>query len=162
MPVKAPLRNYQQMVRVVKDSGVGNSYQLANSYGEGPRAEYTDLRLRTLDELGMPSNSLRVPPPTVTGGELSKRASTINYHDLNPSSRNFFNGVGTAIVSRNDTQAGTKSRTELNTHSFNKKIEPIINLSSFITDDKKSEHGGATSNSKNEATVSSFSSFNSK
>ena len=137
--VRPPLRNYRQMVRVVKKEGT--SYKLANAYGVTAPATPTDLRIRTLDELGVSSETIRRPAQTVTGGEFDKRTETIHYHDLNVRSRSFFNGVSPPIVSRNDSMPGTKERTDLGVHSFSKKIEPLINLPPMDAPLSKQEDG---------------------
>lgn len=154
--VQAPLRNYQQMVRVVKDNGSKDQYQLANAYGAGAPASHTDLRLRTLDEMGLPGATSRRPAPEVKGGNLSRRASTSYYHELNSRSRSYFNGVSPPIVSRTDSMAGTKERTELGVHSFSKKIEPLISLSAFTP--PKTEHKPSAEKSQKNG----FSAFSSK
>ena len=131
MSYKAPLRNYQQMVRVVKKDANQNSYNLASAFGDQPPSDSTDKRMRSLDEMGIPSSSLRRPAPEVHGGNFSTRISTIFYHSLNGRSQGYFNGHPPDVHSRTDTLAGTKERTELSTHSFSKKIEPTIQLSPF-------------------------------
>lgn len=145
--VRPPLRHYRQMVRVVKDEG--QSYKLANAYGVGVAANSTDLRMRTLDEMGMPSESPRRPAPNATGGEFDKRVQTIHYHDLNARSRSFFNGVSPPIISRNDSLPGTKERTDLGVHSFSKKIEPLINLSPMETPVNTQENDKTQNKTKN-------------
>ncbi|WP_432453220.1 MULTISPECIES: hypothetical protein [unclassified Agarivorans] len=127
--IAAPLRDYQQLVRIVRDKGVNDHYQLANAYGLGSKVSHTELRMRTLEELGEPSSSPRRPAPTVSGGEFSKRDTTIMYHQLNPQTRGYFSGVSPNIVSRNDSIPGTKLRTGLGSHSFSNKIEPSLSLS---------------------------------
>ncbi len=132
-----PLRNYQQMIRIVQEDGStdknkgSTSYKLANAYGE-TEAPVRDLplRLRTLDELGLPSTSIRRPGPVDTGGDIPLRASTSQFHQLNSLNQTFFNGLGGPQVhSRKETQPGTKVRSDLGSHSISKKILPTANLS---------------------------------
>ncbi|WP_018693806.1 hypothetical protein [Algicola sagamiensis] len=120
---RAPLRNYQQMVRVVRNDGSGEQYHLASAYGDGPRAESTDLRLRTLDEMNLPSTSPRRPAPTVSGGDFSTRTSTVHYHELNAHGRGYFDGSAPQITTRTENMPGTKFRTDLGQDQVGKKIQ---------------------------------------
>ncbi|WP_026971592.1 hypothetical protein [Aliagarivorans marinus] len=164
MPVHVPppQRGYRQLVRVVKDKSATSHYQLANAYGEGPRVAHTDLRMRTLEELGLPSVSPRRPAPTVSGGNFSRRDSTIMFHQLNPQTRGYFSGVSPLVVSRSDTSPGTKMRTGVGVDSFSTKIEASIGSSMGIT----TSHGGPNSQDKDKQNGSQpnhatgFSAFN--
>jgi hypothetical protein len=149
--VNPPLRNYQQMVRVVK--GTNSSYQLANAYGDNETVEPTDKRMRTLDEMGLPSESIRRPAATISGGEFDTRTQTAHFHELNHNSQHYFSGVSPPIISRNDNMPGTKERTSLGAHSFVKKIEPTINLSPMqahakIPNSKESKKKNKSTSSK--------------
>jgi len=136
-----PLRNYQQMVRVVQQHPQGNhsakpvtDFSLANAFGsDEPKGidtlfssgglSPTDLQLRTLDSMNLPSSSLRRSGNTGSGGLLPTRAGSTLFHDLNPSTQNYINGMnGGQTMSRRDAQPGTKFRTELDPNASSKKI----------------------------------------
>ena len=147
---KSPLRNFQQMVRIVRNKGMLNHYQLANAFGASApsnrpvssQVSQTNRRMRTLDEMNIPSASLRRPAHEFPGGEFSPRTSTIHYHALNATSRAYFNGTSPQVHSRADSMPGTKMRTELGRDSFSSKIEPLIQLTPFNppTSDSQQKH----------------------
>ena len=133
-----PLRNNQQMVRVVKESGANaaitsHTYKLGNAFGEGKDSVNaslfseqvlpTEQRLRTLEVMALPSGSLRRPGADHSGGILPIRATSSHYHQLNTSTRSYFNGLGdNQIQSRQELASGTKLRTQLTPWSDNKHV----------------------------------------
>ncbi|WDE08065.1 hypothetical protein SG34_014890 [Thalassomonas viridans] len=132
------LRNYQQMVRIVRDKGnSATSFKLGNAYGDNPGAKNdvfarngvtpTELQIRTLNEMNLPSTSLRRPEKPAVDGFLATRAGSTLYHKLNDTSQDYFNGLGSGLdyiqaVGRSDAKPGTKLRTELGKGAVNKKV----------------------------------------
>lgn len=132
------LRNYQQMVRIVRDKGnSATSFQLGNAYGDNHTGKNdifarngvtpTELQIRTLNEMNLPSTSLRRPEKPAQDGFLPVRSSSSLYHQLNSTSQDYFNGLGTGLeytqaVGRSDAKPGTKLRTELGKGAVNKTI----------------------------------------
>lgn len=109
-----PRRNYQQMVRVVRD---GDSkpvpYQLAKAYGE-PASNPTETRERSLDEIGINSRTSRQPEAPGNDGYLPTRESTTLYHELSPEQQQYFDGTTpNPAPTRQDGWPGTKSRAYL-------------------------------------------------
>ncbi len=144
--VDPPLRNYQQMMRVVQDkadSGKnhGNGYSMASAFGKTDQpVRGLDLRLRTLEESGFNAVSPRRPGPVDKGGEFDARTSSIYYHQLNDNTQSFFSGVGGPLVqSRNDLLPGTKQRTSFGEHSYTKKVEPTVTMEPMQTPQKKTD-----------------------
>ncbi|SHE43866.1 hypothetical protein SAMN02745781_00318 [Vibrio gazogenes DSM 21264] len=132
-----PLRNDQQMVRVVKDGGANHpmtshTYQLGTAFGEylenhhlhassAPPA--TEQRLRTLEVMALPSGSLRKPGAEHHGGILPTRTESAHFHQLNPSTQQYFNGRGgEQVQNRQALAAGTKLRTQLAPSATNKHL----------------------------------------
>ncbi|MFT4927210.1 MAG: hypothetical protein ACI8WB_003316 [Phenylobacterium sp.] len=124
MNYQPPQRDYLQMVRVIRDkANSAISFKLGNAYGANPHVSPTDLRIRTLNEMNLPSTSIRRPEPPAVDGFLPTRASSTLFHELNDSTQDYLNGQGgVQAVKRNDGQPGTKLRTELNKDAFSKKI----------------------------------------
>lgn len=139
------LRKYQQMARIVQtDTRSATSYKMGNSYGEttSPDNEHgssdssdyfsvlfahagvspTELQIRTLNEMNLPSTSLRRPEAPALNGYLPTRTSSILYHELNSASQHYLNGQGGNPVNRKDTSPGTKQRTGLGKGAFTQKI----------------------------------------
>ena len=132
------LRNYHQMVRIVRDKGnSATSFKLGNAYGDNHAASKdifarggvtpTELQIRTLNEMNLPSTSLRRPEKPAVDGFLPTRAGSSLYHKLNSSSQDYFNGLGSGLdyiqaVGRSDAKPGTKLRTELGKQAINKKV----------------------------------------
>lgn len=136
-----PLRNYNQIVRVVRDDTTGDhlakhavDFKLGNAFGEHQSNGFdslfsnggispTELQMRTLDSMNLPSSSLRRPGNTKSGGLLPTRAGSLLFHDLNPSTRDYINGMnGGQTMNRLDAQPGTKLRTQLDPSASNKRI----------------------------------------
>jgi hypothetical protein len=129
MNYKALQRNYRQMIRIIRDkANSATSYKMGNAFGSSGMfgnsgVSPTDLQLRTLEEMNLPSTSLRRPGPTAEGGDLSTRVSSANYHELNDSTQHYLNGQGGAHAhGRSDGTPGTKLRTELSKDAPNKFI----------------------------------------
>lgn len=118
MKTPMPLRNYQQMLRVIRDNDdmaqrSGNTYQLGTAYS-GPVINPADTRLRSLDELGLNFRSSRQPEPKGLDRFLPRRASTSHFHQLNPGLQRYFTGTSAeAAPTRRDGWAGTKARAYL-------------------------------------------------
>ena len=135
MNYKPPLRNSAQMVRVVRDqANSATSYQLGNAYGDNTSDPFaytigpTQLQLRTLEAMGLPSTSIRRPGPSPEGGILSTRASSTLYHDLNNETRQYISGSGgPQALRRQDGQPGTKLRSQLGHDAFSKSIYSMPN-----------------------------------
>lgn len=140
-----PLRNYRQMVRVVKDDADDShmdahlakqavNFKLGNAFGDHEPDEFdamfsnggvspTELKIRTLDSMNLPSSSLRRPGITGSGGILPTRSGSSLFHDLNESTRDYLNGMdGGQALSRHDAGAGTKFRTQLSPDASNKVV----------------------------------------
>ncbi|MBJ7539993.1 hypothetical protein [Marinomonas transparens] len=135
-----PLRNYQQMVRVVQNDTDGDhlakhavNFSLGNAFGDEQTSEFdhlfsnggvspTELQMRTLDSMNLPSSSPRRPGATNHGGLYSTRAGSSLFHSLNHSTRDYLNGTGQQVASRHHNGPGTKFRTELSPHADNKII----------------------------------------
>ena len=104
----------------------------------------TNLRLRTLDEMSLPSTSIRRPGPPSEKGELSRRESTTLFHDLNETTRDYISGTGgPQALKRQDGQPGTKLRTQLGHNAFSKTIHSSPHFApqgNHLEPDKK--HGG--------------------
>ena len=150
-----PLRNYQQMVRVVKNDSHGGhlakpavDLQLANAFGDHHTNAFdnlfsnggispTELQIRTLDSMNLVSSSLRRPGKTNGGGLLPTRSGSTLFHDLNHSTRDYMNGMtGGLTLSRQDSEPGTKLRTELNPNSTSK-VSYLHHHSAHHSDAKK-------------------------
>ncbi|WP_281557534.1 hypothetical protein [Thalassomonas sp. RHCl1] len=132
------LRDYHQMVRIVRDKGnSATSFKLGNAYGDNLAAKNdifarngvtpTELQIRTLNEMNLPSTSLRRPEKPAVDGFLPTRAGSGLYHKLNSASQDYFNGLGSGLdyiqaVGRGDAKPGTKLRTELGQGAINKKV----------------------------------------
>ncbi len=116
MKAPAPLRNYKQMVRVVRDSSGAKShspYQLANAYSS-ERCNPTETRERTLDENGINGRTSRRPEASGAGNYLSRRESTTQFHELSRDQQSYFTGShDNPAPTRQDGWDGTKSRTYL-------------------------------------------------
>jgi len=128
------LRDYRQMVRIVRDkANSATSFKLGNAYGKQQKsfsdvftnngATPTELQIRTLNEINVPSTSIRRPEAPAEDGYLSSRESSTLYHDLNNTSKQYLNALGGDNgVRRSDGQPGTKLRTQLGTDSFATKV----------------------------------------
>lgn len=145
MGYKPPLRDYKQMVRIIRDqNNSALSYQMGTAYGSHGDNLFesisgTERRIRTLNEMNMPSTSLRRPEAPAVDGFLSTRASSTLYHDLNDSTQRYLNGQGGAqMVRRSDGDPGTKLRTDLGHDAFAKNVftqTPFQPMSSGTTGD---------------------------
>ncbi|WDE14321.1 hypothetical protein [Thalassomonas haliotis] len=132
------LRDYHQMVRIIRDKGnSATSFKLGTAYGDNLAGKDdifarngvtpTELQIRTLNEMNLPSTSLRRPEKPAVDGFLSTRAGSDLYHKLNSTSQDYFNGLGSGLdyiqsVGRGDAKPGTKLRTELGQGAINKKV----------------------------------------
>lgn len=117
MRTPAPLRNYQQMVRVVRDNQPHSCcrlpYQLARAYGDG-NASPTETRLRSLDEIGIDARSQRQPEPAASNNFVSTRETTTLYHQLDDQQQSYFRGINPdPAPTRQSAWPGTKSRAYL-------------------------------------------------
>lgn len=129
MPMKTPppLRNYQQMVRIVR-SGADSSgftavpYRLAQAYGsEAPSP--VDVRLRSLDESGLNLRTSRQPEPAATDNYLPVRANSTLFHQLHAQDQSYLNGMAPPQTgSRRDSYPGTKSRGYLNSDALSESV----------------------------------------
>lgn len=133
-----PLRNYQQMIRVVKQGGIDDvitrdTFQLGNAFGHHLEdfSEHsfvhgvppTEQRIRTLEVMALPSGSLRKPGIERRGGVLPTRSASGYFHQLNPSTQRYFDGQGGGrIQNRKELEAGTKLRTLLTPLAGNKHL----------------------------------------
>ena len=133
-----PLRNYKQMVRVMRDDGNDKlckkacSFNLGNAFGENPTSGFdslfpnggvspTQLQMRTLDTMNMASGTTRRPIKTGQSGVFNTRVKTTVFHDLNSVSKEFLSGMGNGSASnRHDSGSGTKFRTQLSPFSETK------------------------------------------
>lgn len=139
-----PLRNHQQMVRVVKEKGNMNavtaqSFKLGNAFGDHQTSHFdslfgnggispTEQQIRTLDAMNVTSSSLRRPSQTSNGGLLPTRTESSLFHKLNPSTREYMSGMsGGLTMSRSDAAPGTKLRTQLSPNADSKTIYPNRN-----------------------------------
>ncbi|GLX80360.1 hypothetical protein tinsulaeT_37000 [Thalassotalea insulae] len=101
------------------------SFNLGNAFGENPTSGLdslfpnggvspTQLQMRTLDTMNLPSCTARRPIQTGQGGSFDTRSKTTIFHDLNPFSKGVLSGVGDGTASnRHDAGSGTKFRTQL-------------------------------------------------
>ena len=167
MTIKAPLRNYKQMVRIVKNAiSSPLQYQLASSFGENKApVRGTDLRLRTLEELHLPSTSQRKPGPIDHGGEFSTRVSSSYFHQLDSASRSYLDGAGgPQTQSRLDNVPGTKIRETLGSNEYVKKIIPQASLQAPVAAQKQekvhsadNQHAPEDNKAKHQQGFSAFS-----
>jgi hypothetical protein len=145
------LRDYRQMIRVVRDkANSATSYQMGNAYGgstksnELTQVDPTQKQIRTLSEMNLPSNSPRRPELPAVDGFLSTRASTTHFHALNTGTRQYLSGAGgNMAVQRKDGEPGTKLRTELGHDAFARKVltqAPFQSMSGSAKIDKIDEH----------------------
>lgn len=125
--IPPPLRNYAQMVRVVRDGSVGDGdnpfqasvpYQLGKAYS-GVASSGAETRIRSLDEIGMSSRSPNQLQAPDTNANYDTRSSTVLYHQLSDDQQLYFDGVSPNMApTRQDAMPGTKTRTYLgNTNS---------------------------------------------
>ena len=129
-----PLRNHQQMVRIVQNgsgqNGIHHShtnFSVGNAFGGDSNMLFghdstspTEQIIRTLDSMNLPSSSPRRAGEIKEGGLYPTRTSSSLFHDLNDTGQNYLNGVGQQVTSRREAGAGTKLRTELTPHATNK------------------------------------------
>lgn len=122
-----PLRDYQQMVRVVREQQKslftqGVPYQLGKAYGkEAPSADET--RMRSLDEIGINSRSPSHLQDPAADNNFNARETTSLYHQLSPSQQQYFSGQGpNHSPTRQDGLPGTKTRSFLGSHYEAEKI----------------------------------------
>jgi len=128
------LRDYKQMIRIVRNKdNSATSFNLGNAYGktskdfsdifENNGATPTELQIRTLNEINMPSTSPRRPEAPANEGLLSNREGSALYHDLNTTSKNYLNALGGSNgVRRSDALPGTKLRTQLGKYALATKV----------------------------------------
>lgn len=126
--VSPPLRNYQQMVRVIRDKNsdaTGSThvpYKLGHAYAETQSTPWI-TRERTLDELGMNGRTTRQPENTGNNNYMSSRETSINFHKLNDEQRAYFRGVMPKEgPTRQDGWPGTKSRAWLDSDASAEKV----------------------------------------
>jgi hypothetical protein len=154
-----PLRNYQQMVRVLKkesrDEPCTNSnnaysshsaqYQLGNAFGDNATTgfdslfsdgiSHTQKQLRTLESMSLPGSTGRRPGQTGNGGAYSGRATSTLFHNLNEFTRNYFSGQnGGKVNSRHDMGSGTKYRTQLSPNADTKIVHQQGNSNDVFAD----------------------------
>ena len=127
MKTPPPLRNYQQMVRIVR-SGADSSgftavpYRLAQAYGSGAPSP-ADVRLRSLDESGLNLRTSRQPEPAATDNYLPVRANSTLFHQLHAQDQSYLNGMAPPQTgSRRDSYPGTKSRGYLNSDALSESV----------------------------------------
>ncbi|WP_221793864.1 hypothetical protein [Oceanobacter mangrovi] len=113
MKAPAPLRNYQQMTRIVRKDGHARDgagdYQLAQAYGDSDSV--VDTRQRSLEELGMQPRSSRQPESPGLNNFLPNRQNTTLFHQLDQTQQRYFTGTPPATAAaRQDAASGTKSR----------------------------------------------------
>lgn len=130
MRFRPPLRNYRQMIRIVRDkAGSSINFKMGNAYGKktgdfsslfaGDQTP-TELQIRTLNELEMPSTSIRRPEPPAVDGFLPNRESSTLFHSVNSSTQKYLNGQGgSQATKRQDDSPGTKLRTSLDHDASN-------------------------------------------
>ncbi|MGS2718771.1 hypothetical protein ACVBE9_11395 [Eionea flava] len=126
-----PLRNYAQMVRVVRDDSMGKGsvggdnnpfqasvpYQLGKAYG-GAASSGAETRIRSLDEIGISSRSPNQLQAPDTQTNYDTRSSTVLYHQLSDDQQLYFDGVSpNKAPTRQDAMPGTKTRTYLGSTS---------------------------------------------
>lgn len=155
MNYKPLRRDYKQMVRIVRDQTNSSiSYKMGTAYGDSKHHfdggfdshfNATQVRIRTLNEMNLPSTSLRRPEAPAVDGFLPTRESSILYHQLNDNIQHYLNGQGGAqAVRRSDGNPGTKLRTELGKDAFE---HTIYTQSSFqpASDNKSDNKEGSAS-----------------
>ncbi|EGG93665.1 hypothetical protein IMCC1989_921 [gamma proteobacterium IMCC1989] len=122
-----PLRNYAQMVRVVRDDNsnpfqASVPYQLGKAYS-GISSSPGETRIRSLDEIGINSRSPNQLQPPDNNANYSRRESTILYHQLSGDQQRYFDGTSPNIApTRQDAKPGTKTRTYLDSNAPSESI----------------------------------------
>jgi hypothetical protein len=122
-----PLRNYAQMVRVVRDDNsnpfqASVPYQLGKAYGSVSTSP-DETRIRSLDEMGINSRSPSQLQAPDNNANYSRRESTTLYHQLNSDQQRYFDGTSPNIApTRQDAIPGTKTRTYLGSNAPSESI----------------------------------------
>ena len=131
MKTPPPLRNYKQMVRVVRDNDQANTsssvpYQLGNAYGNDNPSP-VETRERTLDENGINSRTPRQPESAGLEGYLSARETSSQFHKLDDGQQQYFTGTNpNPAPSRQDSLPGTKSRAYLSSDNEQANSERVL------------------------------------
>ena len=131
MKAPPPLRNYKQMVRIVRSekntSGFAAiPYRLAQAYGTGNPSP-ADVRLRSLDESGLNLRSSRQPEPAATDNYLPVRESSTLFHQLQTSDQRYLNGMAPPQSgSRRDSSPGTKRRGYLSSDAVSESVVAAV------------------------------------
>jgi hypothetical protein len=122
-----PLRNYAQMVRVVRDDN-SNPFQASVPYQLGKAYSNTsssagETRIRSLDEIGINSRSPSQLQPPDNNANYNRRESTVLYHQLSGDQQRYFDGTSPNIApTRQDGKPGTKTRTYLSSDAPSESI----------------------------------------
>ena len=94
----------------------------------------TDLKIRTLNEINIPSSSVRRSEAPAEKGNLSARENSSLFHDLNKQTQDYLNATGsTNGTTRSEGQPGTKFRTQLGKNSTLVKVFTQRNFSQQST-----------------------------
>lgn len=140
------LRDYRQMVRIVRNKdNSATSFNLGNAYGKKSKdfsdifandgVTPTELQMRTLNEMNLPSTSPRRPDAPAKEGLLSNREGSTLFHDLNTTSKDYLNALGGSNgVRRSDGLPGTKLRTQLGKDALATKVynQSLTNTSTHL------------------------------
>jgi hypothetical protein len=151
-----PLRNYAQMVRVVRDSNAGGDssnpfqlsvpYKLGKAYG-GASTSGAETRIRSLDEIGIHSRSPNQLQAPNIDANYDRRSSTILYHQLTGDQQQFFDGISPNIApTRQDARPGTKTRTYLGSglENYSTSEHIAVNASSASSRESTTSSSGHT------------------
>ncbi len=140
-----PLRNYAQMARVVRDDANNPfraqvPYQLGKAYGT-ETSNPSEVRIRSLDEIGIHSRSPNQLQAPVPNNNYSRRESTSLYHQLSRDQQLYFDGISpNPAPTRMDARPGTKTRTYLNSQAASEHINVTANSHSSNEDKVNSRH----------------------
>ena len=144
-----PLRNYAQMVRVVRDDN-SNPFQASVPYQLGKAYSSTsssagETRIRSLDEIGINSRSPSQLQPPDNNANYNHRESTVLYHQLSGDQQRYFDGTSPNIApTRQDAKPGTKTRAYL---SSNASSESIAVTDSHPSNTRESSTSGSSGHS---------------
>lgn len=119
MKTPLPLRDYKQMVRIVREASDCSTftprvpYKLGHAYGDS-NCNPTEKRERTLDENGINSRTPRQPEPVSVNNYLGQRESTATISRLSTDQQVYFTGTNpNPAPTRQDGWPGTKIRAYL-------------------------------------------------
>jgi hypothetical protein len=144
-----PLRNYAQMVRVVRDDN-SNPFQTSVPYQLGKAYSSTsssagETRIRSLDEIGINSRSPNQLQAPDNNANYNRRESTVLYHQLSGDQQRYFDGTSpNKAPTREDAKPGTKTRTYLGSDAPS---ESIMVKDSHTSSIRESSAGGSVDHS---------------